>query len=488
MTTLTIPLLLLMVIAYWHRHGYLFVLAVAGATPAGAAIVVGSTAVPTFYAAALGVPVVLLARSLREAKWAHVVRAPFTSGEVSLYAFGLWTLIVTLTAPIFFAGVRYLSVQYGHQILAPGHLSSSNIAQIIYLVLSLMIVYYVKESHAPGVWVLGTAPILTVLLSFWDYLHVFAGAPFPTGFFDNSPTFNYIDQAAGGVYRFRGIMSEPAGLSGPCFVTIILAIACFRTASAAQRVGWSFLLIISMVMGIQSTSASFVVALSITSIIALIKVVSAPLQGKVFYQPASIFLGMGLFVAGIAAMPTILSFVTATIDTKLSSDSYTERSGSDSQAYALLRQTWGFGSGIGTFRGSSFLATMLGAVGVIGVALLAFGIYKLTKDGSKAEVCRPVVWVVVGSMVGKLISGPDLADPTGNLWIAMGIFAHYAIPANAEASNLALKARATALRDSLRPSRHRPGRPAGKAATRQPPTGAAGGGTTAKDPDRSPAR
>ena len=59
MTSLTLATLAVVVYGVLNRHGYGRALALGGVTASGAAVVVGSVAVPTFYAVALGTVVAL---------------------------------------------------------------------------------------------------------------------------------------------------------------------------------------------------------------------------------------------------------------------------------------------------------------------------------------------------------------------------------------------------------------------------------------------
>ena len=107
--------------------------------------------------------------------------------------------------------------------------------------------------------------------------------------------------------------------------------------------------------------------------------------------------------------------------------SYSDRSAADRYSYHLAWDTLGIGVGVGSNRASSFAATLLSTVGIAGTLLLAVVIWVLVRDAWPVRTVRPVVWALGALLIAKVISGPDLNDTSGILWMSLGVLAHAAL-------------------------------------------------------------
>ncbi len=425
MTSLSLVTVLLVAYGALGRRGYGTALALGGATAAGAAVVVGATAVPTFYAVSLGAVVGLVLSMV-----AHAFRraAPVASspGVGLLVAFFAWSTLVTLTAPVVFEGTTVLAPGTGPRALAGGFFTSSNVAQVLYLFLGVGVVAFLSRSSKAGPGLIGLAAGTTTILSFWRYLHQYAGLPFPEDFFDNSPAFAYIETAPQGVQRFRGILSEPAGLAVSCLVTVAYMVPRSVRVTGWRRAGALAVAGVAVFLGSVSTSATFVVAGGIVSALALATFGVSFVSRHVRLSGVVSVLACGVVIGLVWVLPLLATFVETTINQKVSSSSYNDRSFSDSTSYELLLTTFGFGVGLGSNRASSFLPGLLSTTGIVGTLLFTAAVVTLVSRGGKVQAYRPVVWALVTLLVVKLVSGPDLSDSSGILWISLGLLSRAA--------------------------------------------------------------
>ena len=425
MTSLSIVTLLLIAYGALGRPGYGVALALGGATAAGAAVVVGATAVPTFYAVSLGAAVGLVLSMIGSA-FRRAPRVASSPGVGLLVLFFAWSTLVTLVAPVIFDGTVVLAPGTGRRLLAGGFFTSSNIAQVVYLFLGVAVVAFLSRSPKAGPGLIGLAAGTTTVLSFWRYLHQYAGLPFPEDFFDNSPAFAYIETAPQGIQRFRGILSEPAGLAVSCLVTVAYMVPRAVQLSGRRRAGALLIAGIAIFLGSVSTSATFVVAGGIVTALALATFGFDFLSRRVRLSGLVGVLACGVVIALVWVLPLLASFVETTINQKVSSSSFNDRSFSDSTSYDLLLSTFGFGVGLGANRASSFLPGLLSTTGIIGTLLFTAAVVTLVVRGGKVRRYRPVVWALVTLLVVKLVSGPDLSDSSGILWISLGLLSHAA--------------------------------------------------------------
>lgn len=426
MTTLTLVALAIVAWGLWKPHRYATALALGGATPAGAALVAGSTAVPTFYFVALGALLLLVVQLVHRSHRRQRLEEAATPGMTPLLLLVVWSVVVTVAAPLLFDGMTvYASGGIPNELRA-GALTSSNQAQLVYLVLSVAVVQLLARGAGARTEVVGLAAGATVVLSVWAYLGKEAGVPFPVGFFDNSPAFAYIDGAPGGVVRYRGIFSEPAGLAVACLVAVAYFTARLPRVRGARRVGVLVVLVAAAVLGALSTSTTFIVASA--ALVAL--AVGVWLVEVVLARRPLTLAGVAGAAAAVAALPFVLpvvvTFLSGQVGAKVGTSSYRDRSGADSDSLQIVWDTVGFGVGLGSNRPSSFLTALLSTVGVIGTVLFAAAVVVLVGRTWALREQRPVVWALLAALVTKVISGPDLNDTSGLLWLCLGVLAHAA--------------------------------------------------------------
>ncbi len=434
MTSLTLVTIAVIAYGVFGSHGYGRALALGGATAAGAAVVVGSIAVPTFYATALGAVVALAFQLLQGARSAVASRPGLPPGASMLLVFLAWSMLVTVTAPELFDGmVVYLPT--GKGVLTAGVLTSSNIAQTIYLALGVCVIIFLARSSSAGPELVGLAAGMTTLLSLWRYLHQEVGVPFPDGLFDNSPNLAYIETAPGGVQRYRGILSEPSALAASSLVTLCYLLSRAPQLRGGRRVGAVAVAVAACYLGVISTSATFVVASVVVAAIAATTFLLGFLARRRFVSAAVGVVSCAMIVTSLWLLPIITDFVETTINEKVASSSYVERSGANSASYGIFFDTYGFGTGLGANRASSFFAGLLSTTGLVGTLLLAAAIFGLIYRGGVVRQYRPVLWALIAVIVLKVVAGPDLSDNTGIMWMSLGLLSRAAIIAGRRESS-----------------------------------------------------
>jgi hypothetical protein len=431
-TTLTLAMVAVVLYGVLGRHGYGRALALGGSTVAGAALVVGGVAVPTFYAVAIGTAVAIGLPILGNGPRPRSARAPLPPGVALLLLFLGWSVAVTLVAPQLFDGQRVLvpsGATDAH--LTTGVLTSSNLAQTIYLVLGICVVVFLARSPTAGPELIGLAAGLTVLLSFWRYLGQEAGVPFPEGVFDNSPYFAYIETAAGGVQRFRGILSEPSSLAASCLVAMSYLVSRAARLTGPRRWGAWTVAVIAGYLGMISTSASFIVAAVVVLLIAGLTMLVGFLSQRTSVSIIVSLLTCLVVVVALWVLPIVADFVESIVSDKIGSASFTERSGANTVSYEILLDTYGVGVGLGGSRASSFFAGLLSTTGIVGTLLLAAAIMTLIRRSASVEGYRPVTWALVALLVLKIVAGPDLSDSSGVLWMSLGLLSRAVLIAEA---------------------------------------------------------
>jgi hypothetical protein len=437
MTSLTLITILIVVYGVLNRNGYGRALALGGVTASGAAAIVNDIAVPTFYAIALGTIVALGLSLLGNGKTPYATRRSLPPAVSLLLCFLIWSVLVTLVAPVLFDGMTVLVPPRQIQ-LAATIFTNSNYAQVIYLTLGVSVVLYLARSARSRPELIGLLAGLTTLLSLWRYLHQLVGLPFPEGMLDNSPSFDYIETAPDDVQRFRGILSEPAGLACSCLVTIAYMLPRSLQVRGLRRAGALLVAAVATYLGLISTSATFVVAGVAFALIAGLAAAVGFLLRRTHVSAIASVAGCALVIAAIWILPIIADFVETTVNEKVSSSSFTDRSSANSMSLEIFIDTFGFGVGLGGNRASAFVPSLLSTTGIIGTLLFVAAVATLIRRSASVREYRPVVWALVGLLVVKVISGPDLSETTGVLWICLGLLSHAALEAEWNAPSVSL--------------------------------------------------
>ncbi len=396
-------------------------LAVGAVTPAGAAFVAGGEALPTFYATAAGGAVLLagqwLVRRGRPGSppWGRI------PGVGLLLIMLAWAVVVVVVAPFIAPGAR--TVTDPAWLLVPGRWEISNVAQLLYLALSVVVVIVVARSTTTTTSLLAIPLAAGVLLSLWRYLSIHAGVPFPEGVFANSPAFRYIEQAPGGVPRFRGIHSEPSALASTSMIAVAYFTSFAVRVRGLARVGSFAMVAGAMFLGLVSTSTTFLVAGAVVGGCAFVALVVRLVTLRLRVSVLTVCVALAVAAAAIFVTPDLIDAFTSEVDEKLGSDSYDDRSDADALAFEAYLETWGWGMGLGSVRASSLIFTLLGAVGTIGTLLFVGAVATTVLSAARISSCAPVIWALTAALVVKVVSSPDLSDTSGVVWLGLGILA-----------------------------------------------------------------
>lgn len=383
--------------------------------PATAGVSIGPVALSAFVVVALLLAVAPAPRS----------GAPVQDVGVSLLiAFSCWALLVTAIGPWAFAGVPVLTPGKGvdDQVHAPSSLAYAigNAAQVTYLLAGL--------AAARHLWRTGTAPLaLSVAAWTGSALSAARGLLKAAGADVTAPFFDTLDisYSAPGDDRLRGIFSEPSELAA--FSLAVVAYAAVRTARAedARVRRWSFALFLLAATNLfASASGTAVVAgCVVAAILASSFAVRFFASGGRHAGPISVAL-LALVFIGTTSGPQLLEPLMRIVDDKIGSQSLDARSAADAIGLQVVRETSGIGAGLGSNRSSSFLVTLASSTGIVGLALFGGAVLSLLCRSSRLAAATPAAAGLLGLLVAKSVSAPDLATPL--LWVLLATCVHHA--------------------------------------------------------------
>jgi len=270
------------------------------------------------------------------------------------------------------------------------------------------------------------------IICLWQLANALAGVPFPEGFFYSNPGWTILaHEGLNGVPRISGPFTEPAGLAfslcGTVFSCTWLLLRGHRHSLVPP------LLLLSLLCVCLSTSTSAFAALAIGFVFCLLHLLVSGIPQparRLLHYAVPVTIGACLFGAILVmAAPGLTKAVTTVIEETLdkgNSSSFESRATADRDSMALVFPTYGFGAGLGSNRSSSLIAGLLATMGIPGIALPAWFIFRLRQRimrlpqrkrhpqvaPSQAEMVRDGFGAALcGSFLVALLSGPMIVSP-----------------------------------------------------------------------------
>lgn len=339
-----------------------------------------------------------------------------------LVAFGIWAVLVTAVSPIVFAGTPVLDPKQGIDdgvkdpaVLAP---ALSNAAQAGYIAIGIATVIAIGSMRNVSPRLPAAAFAIGTIASSARFL---LPETLQKVLFDNSENVTYTTGEFAGTERMRGIFSEPAGLGAFSVAAVVFFVMTASSTRGPQRYLWAGLGCWAATNAVLSFSGgALVTGLVVLGLVAL-QGTLALVSSSRRLAPPTVVIGLALAAVSVVLVPRVYDFVMLLLDDKASSSSYANRSAADTFSFALVDQTYWLGTGLGSNRPSSFLASLASTTGVLGVVLFASALGILLWHSVRQDVSRPVGWALIAVVISKVTAGPDTSDPS--VWFLLGVCA-----------------------------------------------------------------
>jgi hypothetical protein len=386
-----------------RRTAYPWVLSAAAAFPTSAAVTAGTNAVNPFYM--LAIPA-LVSLSFSTARY-------MGPGKRSLLLFVGWSLAITAIGPWIFEGIDVLVPREGIDtgLLDPESLSytTSNLAQVIYLLVAIGFVFFIVRSGASPHLPAAAFGVGTVLTSS-NLIATAMGVTWPHALFDTAFV-KYQTSTFDGVSRLRGVFAEPSLLAEFSIAATVYFLFMAIGTRRRVRAAYAALSVLAFVNLLASATGTGVVSTLVAGVLIAVYFCRYFLQMR-RYAPAILsFVMLTCFGVWIFWGAQIFGWIEQLIVTKVGSHSQITRFGADIFSYDIFLDTFGLGIGLGSNRPSSFIASLLSCVGVIGILTFFFFVVPLIHRSAKIDLYKASAWALIAGLIAKSVAIPDISSP-----------------------------------------------------------------------------
>ncbi len=375
----------------------------------------------------------------------RVLSTPFiqmtsTSRQVLLIfvGFAFYVTLSTIILPHFFNDLPVYNPRKGidtqYHNLSPFRFSVSMIGQLIYLWINIALIVFVSilsnrknllVTRFPKYIIWGGS--LVVVITFWQLAAHQFHFYFPTHLLYNAEGWKlgYMQKIGINIKRLNATFNEPSNLA-----TFLLGFGAFMLRLWEKQPNKinSFLLTFTVLALLLSTSTTAYVGLGILVLLyGMTFMLKRAIPRKAITSlviMASISL---IFIGSIIKIYPLTTIMETQLE-KTKSLSFIHRLAADKRAFEILVDTGGLGVGLGGNRPSSFFTWLLSNTGIIGTAFFFTSLLFLAKAARQQRyrndersieyvMVSAATWGLIGTMIGKVISQPDLMFPPLWIWI-----------------------------------------------------------------------
>ena len=352
---------------------------------------------------------------------------PVRAIVVLLFAFWLWSVPSAFIMPHLFAGTLVSVPRNGGDAeFAPLLWSLSNLVQAGYLTLNVCTVVYAlhmvrtQRQTEQLIKALYWATFIVVFIGFVQFLADRGSWDFPYETFNSNPGYaKGFEEDIGSIHRFNSTFVEPSYAGSYLAAVTCGLLAGFLTGR--RGVGWFLALFGVTAMLILTTSTTGFAALAMG--VGVLLVYFNPFGEHKDGRKSSalgwvaILAVFGVVGCVLLLTPDLLEAVLTSTVEKGETQSFWFRLANEFHSIEVLIETYGLGVGLGSNRSSGLIPTILSSVGIIGAALFAGILYKISKlfPGRSARSSLQMgFWALLTMIISEIVAVPDISRPV--LW------------------------------------------------------------------------
>lgn len=342
-----------------------------------------------------------------------------------IVALAIYLPFTGLAFPVIFAGMEVLLPREGLdvQIASPGALAPSitNISQTFLLFCGLGVLNFMLRMKTIDSRVIRLSFFFGLALNFWALLALRLSIWWPRDFL-NFSTKAPIDAGQYlGIQRLSGTFPEPSYLAVYSLAALVYSAASV-TFSSGENLRSRALHLINSFMSV----ALLIASLSGTAIMGtVLSLIVIALFWQIWARKNWKKTSTSMAILLSASIPTIAWTVLQNaaslqnlVESKVLSDSFATRTTADAISMKIFAETFGLGTGLGSSRSSSFLATQLSTIGIVGLGLILCLVLAALASSRTGPMGLSVSFVLLALVTSKSVSEPDLSQPL--LWFFIG--------------------------------------------------------------------
>ncbi|WP_162599898.1 hypothetical protein [Nocardioides solisilvae] len=346
---------------------------------------------------------------------------PTTRGEVLCLLLAGISVLTTAASPWLFSGLSVLASGTGldEQVRFQSQLtySASNVAQVMYLAVNLILVTFVLKRLGIGRDVIRVALTTGTFAGGMAAAATLLGANYPHELFDTNPRFFYAELDT----RLRGHLSEPSHLGAFSLTALaFFTVSALTQSSAGNRLRDILMASVAALTLYLSEAGTAVLGAAVGGSLLLAAATIRTLSTGRLSLPGFVAISLGTGIALFLSQPGY-DFVSNILASKQGSMSLTTRSFADLHALELTAQTYGLGVGLGSNRASSMLAMLASTIGVVGVCTFVGLCYLALRNGMRARNLAEMA-ALTALLTASFISIADFTSPI--LWTLIGTGLH----------------------------------------------------------------
>jgi hypothetical protein len=345
------------------------------------------------------------------------------------FAFAIASVISAIVLPFIFKGTLVFdpttSIDDNFLSPSPLHFQMTNIAQSVFVALNVLVVIAstrvpqsIDKAHRVFMW----SAYFVLLIVIVQFLFFRLGLPFPIQLLNNNPGYALVNINAA-TLRPNGSFTEPS-MAGAVLAAFIATFLWKYFAGDGN-------ILKAGIAGVACLLVASTSSLGAALIVLIILVLANPVLRLPWFIRVARLKRLSTFFVSAALLALLLiipAFRTVLLSQTLekgASNSALVRFGADAFAFNLALQTHGLGVGLGSNRPSSFLASLLSQVGIVGLLLFAWAAWKTLWPLPKEH--RWIGMAALGLLLSMAFGLPDLSFPF--MWIL------FALAAQSKAAN-----------------------------------------------------
>ena len=429
MTASTLPVLLLIAFLWWRTKGELLPIILFTSIFDAASVlnIAGSPVSPWLLALAICLPIKVMTRTLRWKPIPGLNRPAF----VVLALFVAYGVFSSFSFPFLFHGIQVSNARNGLN----GRLTwtMSNFSQVGYL-LAAFTVYLIgihssREQLRLAVTWYVRACICIAFISMYQLANAVVHVPFPSAIlYTNTTHVLYDAYKVSGVWRLNSTFSEASAAAFYLGTGLALQGWHLMTHRLRWQSAGSFLLmLVALVLTVSTLGYACLAAVIIGSILYYLR--------HTFHRggvaPVKMLLILGILVTAVPVLfltdagHTITKVLMNVFVNKVDSDSYRERSLWNTLALQSSHDSYYLGAGWGSVRASSFACSLMGNVGIPGVALFLLFLSQIIrpmfspKRYARFELFERALFGMAVMLLGLVVAGSDPVMPV--IWVLFAV-------------------------------------------------------------------